>query len=65
VRRPDDARQHGLTCSQRPLPLSTPRIVVFVLRLDVAVQVFVFMDDAAHAHRFLGWGGELEGDLES
>lgn len=41
-------------------------IIVFVFGLDVAVQVLVFMDDAAHTRsRLLGLGGELERDLES
>jgi hypothetical protein len=41
--------------------------VAFVLRLDVAVHVFVPMgDDAAqHARRLLGLGGKLERDPES
>jgi hypothetical protein len=41
--------------------------IVFVLRLDVAVHVFVPMGgDAAHyARRLLGLGGKLERDLES
>jgi hypothetical protein len=42
-------------------------VVVVVLRLDVAVHVFVSMgDDAAHdARRLLGLGGKFERDLES
>jgi len=42
-------------------------VVVFVLRLDVAVQVFVLVDDDAahHARRLLGLGRKLERDLES
>ena len=69
MRRPHDARQHGLTSSQGPFALPTARmlvIIVIVLRLDVAVlEVFVLMNGAAHARRFLGLGGKLERDLES
>ena len=41
-------------------------VIVIVLRLDVAVlEVFVLMNGAADARRFLGLGGKLERDLES
>jgi hypothetical protein len=41
-------------------------VIVIILRFDVAVlEVFVLMDDAAHARRFLDLGGKLECDLES
>jgi hypothetical protein len=40
-------------------------VVVIFLRLDVAVWVFVLMDDTAHARRFLCLNGKFERDLES
>jgi len=40
-------------------------IIVIFLRLDVAVRVFVLMDDTAHARRFLCLSGKFERDLES
>jgi hypothetical protein len=39
-------------------------IIVFVLRLDVALlKVFVLIGGAAHARWLLGLGGKLERDL--
>jgi hypothetical protein len=59
-----------LTCREGPFSLSAAGMLVVVvvvvvvvfLRLDVAVRVF--MDDTAHAGRFLCLGGKFERDLE-
>jgi hypothetical protein len=40
-------------------------VIVIFLRLDVAVRVFILMDDTTHARRFLGLSGKFERDLES
>jgi hypothetical protein len=44
---------------------STRLVVIVVFRLDVAVEDFVLVDDAADASRLLGLSGELERDLKS
>ena len=68
MRGPDDAGQHGLTCSEGSFSLSTTGVfvvIVIFLRLDVAVRVFLLMDDTTHPRLFLCLSGKFERDLES
>jgi len=64
VRGPDDACEHGLTCRQRPLPVTRMVVFVVVFRLDVAVEVFVLVNGAGRARGLLSLGGQLERDFE-
>ena len=65
VRGPDDARQHGLPCRQRPFPVCAARLfVIAILRFDITVEVFVLVDRASDASGFLSLGWELERDLK-
>ena len=66
MRRPDDTRQHSLVHCQWPFPIAAVRLIVVVVifRLNVAVEDFVLVDDAADVSWLLSLSGELKCDLE-
>jgi hypothetical protein len=51
-----------LTRSQRSFSVTPGLIVIVVLRLDIAVEVLVFVNSAAYPRRLLG--GKFERDFK-
>jgi hypothetical protein len=64
-RQPNDARQHGLACCQRPFSICAAGTVAIRFRLCVAVETLVLVDGTADASTLLSLSGVATSSWES